>query len=194
MAKTKRIKDMDQGYNLADRATKNMTYMDLKRACVARGMPFDDVLNSSVMGLHSWFGNNFYRGQNLALLDEFDNYVDQQLTAAGYTDPNDPLKHPSLRLGFIGKKDENGNVVNKKKPRLKALDKPKKKKRERVEGTKVIAGTKKALTYKGAMKGIVLDKIIAKFKEKFGDDVNEKSIAIWYKRALNEIKNGSKGS
>lgn len=190
--KSKKIKPVD---TMAERAVQNMSYKDLKRAVIARGMPFDDVLNSSVLQLYSWFSDNFDRGQNLSLLNEFDVYVDEQISAIGrinsnksdYVDPNHPLKHASLKLGFIAKTDDAGNVLEKKKPRLKGLTKPKKKKKERVEGTKVLSGTKKGLTYALTLEGEKLEQIVEKVKEQF-PDANEKSVLIWHKRCLSENK------
>lgn len=198
MAKSKKRPVATVGESMADRATKNMTYKDLQRACIARGMPFEEVLNSSVLQLHSWFGQNFGNGQDLGLINLFDDYVDEQLTSIGrtnpnksdYVDPNHPLKHASLKLGFIAKRDEDGNVLEKKKPRLKGkgLDTPVKKKKERVEGTKVFSHTKKGLTYKGASKGIEFERVWKKVKKEY-PDANEKSVKIWYTRALKELKN-----
>lgn len=196
MAKSKKKKSVEShASNMAERALQYMNYKDLKRAVIARGMPFDEVINASVLQLHTWFSENFDRGQDLSLINEFDQYVDEQITAIGknnpskkdYIDPNHPLKHASLKLGFIAKMDEEGNVLEKKKPRLKGLNKPKKKKRERVEGTKVMGGTKKGITYQLTMKGMKYDQIVEKVKEAF-EDANPASIMIWHKRCLKEMK------
>lgn len=181
-------------WGLVNRLVRDMKLKDIQRACVARGMPFEEVVGSSVLGLHSWFANNYDRGQNLNLLNEYDIWMAEKLLQANpeYT-PDHPINHPSLRLGYMGHKDEDGEV-KKKKLRLKGLEKPKKKKKARVEGTKVIAGTKKGLTYQLTREGLDFDALLEKVEASF-DDVNEKSVLIWHKRCLKEIKDeAGKGS
>lgn len=171
----------------ADRAASGMNLKDLQRACIARGMGFEEVVNASVLDLHSWFNKNYSNGQNLILLNDFDNWKEIELKKVGYTKEDGGIFHPDLRLGFIGHKDDQGNTLTAKKPRLKGLKRKEKSKRERLEGTNVFSGTKKALTYQLASQGVsqkdTITQVIAQFH-----DAKDKSISIWYKRALNEAK------
>lgn len=176
-----------------EKALSNMKLMDLRRACVARGMDFASVVEASIPGLSSWFLQNYDRGQNLLLLNEFDDWREMELKSlkdkAG--EPKykngDAVFHSALRLGFIGSKDEDGNTTSKLKPRLKGLKKKKKETKERIEGTKVFKGTKKALTYELTFKGEPFNKIWELVSAQF-DEAQEKSVKIWYKRALKEKK------
>lgn len=185
LSKSKRIARAQQSVNwqLADRLTKNMRHIDLKRACIARGMPFEELGTHTVLSLHSWFAQNLDRGQNLQLLNEYDAWFKAEMIKRGYPD-DDPLFHHTLMLGYNpeAKEDE-----PKKKIRLKGLKKPEKLKAERIEGTKVIRGTKKAMTYELAKQGLSLDEVTEKVLEAF-EDAKESSISIWYRRALKEVK------
>lgn len=173
------------------RIFNHLNYRELQRACVARGMEFEKVVSGDVLRLHSWLYTHSDNSQDLTLLDVFDEWKVQQLKETGNYDPDSPIFHPDLRLGFIGKRDAQGNIESSKKPRLKGLEKKVKKKKERIEGSKVIKGTKKGMTYILTKEGLSLDKIKKKVLDKY-PDANEKSIAIWYKRALNESKETSK--
>lgn len=170
----------------AERELQHLKHRDLQRACVGRGMPFEDVVNSDIPSLQGWFCKHYDNSQNLMFLDEFDDWMVEQLKSRGY-DKGDPMLHSDLRLGFIGQAETDGEGNKVKKPRLKSLDKKEKPKRERVEGTKVLTGTKKAMTYQLAASGIKLAQVIIDVTEAF-PDAKEKSIAIWFKRAINGDK------
>lgn len=171
----------------SDRVLQDMKLVDLQKACIVRGMPFEDMVKSSVPQLHSWFDHNYQNSQDIKLLNEFDDWRELILKKK-FTGPEDQWAfHPNLRFGFIGKKDSDGNTTQTKKPRLKGVDKVEKPKRERVEGTKVFMGTKKALTYQLTQEGKPLDEIIEAVMEQF-PEAQEKSIKIWRNRALNEAK------
>ena len=186
-------------YRRAESELARMKHRDLQRAAVVRGMDFEEVVRSGVPELASWFCRNYDLPQFIDKINEFDDWRDEQLKGRGYEEGS-PFFHASLRLGFVATKDEEGNTTSVKKPRLKGVDKPKKEKKERVEGTKVFKGTKKAMTYEltkesyklskskdPKIKPLTKDEIIEKVKEAF-PDANEKSVGIWYKRALNECK------
>lgn len=180
MARKKKIAKTIDGY--ASRAASSMKFKELQRANVARGLEFEDAVNFDFHQHQSWFIKNEHLGQNLANLDDFDNWMTEQLVKAGYS-PNDPLNHPSLRLGYVPVEDENGETKKTKKIKGPGIRKEKKPKAERVEGTNLLAGTKKALTYELALKGDSLPTIIEQVKERF-PDANESSIRNWMKRAL----------
>jgi len=159
-----------------------LKYKDLKRECIIRGMEFDDVLSGDIIILTNWLMSNF-KVANLRyeLLDAFDDYqerlIRESMEAKGQ-DPEDVI-HPSLRLGYIAEKDEDGNVIKKK--RVRTIFKKKRKKRERTaEG--VFSGTKKALTFKLQKEGLEKAEVIKRVLKEF-PDASEKSIGIWFNKA-----------
>lgn len=158
----------------------NKTYKDLKREAVIRGMPFPDVVEAGIGGLIRYIDNS-PNPPDLSLIDKFDDWADNQLALCGY-EPNKSVRSPILRLGFIGEKDEEGNVVKVK--RIKGLKKPKKEPRKRDEHN-LISGTKKSLTFDLANKGFTLERVTRRVKKKF-PDASDKSINIWYRNALRE--------
>lgn len=154
--------------------TMDMNYKDLKRNCVVRGMPFEEVINGSFPRLQIWLHHNLGNEIVTDLLDQFDDHIEAELRARG----KDDLIHPQLRLGYIGERDEEGNTIKTK--RIKGI----KKKRVKREKTKdgIFKGTKKAYTYECQQKDYTLKKTIRKVKAKF-PDASEKSIKIWYKKS-----------
>jgi hypothetical protein len=177
----------------AERELQHLKHKDLQRACVGRGMDFQAVVNGSIPDLQGWFCKNYDNGQNLQLLDDFDLWKDGELMKRGHV-KGDPVFHPILRLGFVGKLDEEGNIVETKKPRLKSLDKKEKPKRERIEGTKIFSGTKKALTYeltaqkeKDKSDTYTIPEIVKLVTEQF-PEAKEKSIRIWIGRVRKKVK------
>lgn len=171
-------------WQMADRMTKNMKLIDLKRACIARGMPFEELGTHSVLSLHSWFAQHLDNSQDLNLLNEYDEWFKVIMVNERNYEPDDPIFHPSLMLGY---NPDSENDEPKKRIRLKGLKKPEKPKAERVPGTKVIKGTKKAMTYELAKQGLTLKEVIEKVEEAY-EDAKESSIAIWYRRAIKETK------
>lgn len=158
-----------------DKALSKMKYKDLKKECIMRGMPFDDVLQSDIHGLRTYFINKYYDARNKELVTEFDDYLETLIK-------DNTLIHPTLRLDYLGKE-------SKKKPKAKLQrkdtpDKPKVKKKSEKTELGVRAGTKKSLTFELANKGMDIDKIIKTVMAKF-PEANEKSIKIWAKKARN---------
>ena len=163
------------------------TYKDLKRQAITLGMPFPDVVSGGIWGLISYIkkSTNY---PDPSRIDEFDNWVDEHLDQLGLS-KTDPLRHPHLRLGYIGEKDEEGNVIKRK--RVPGIKKTKYKKprtpKERDENN-LVKGTKKSYTWELASKGIELKEAIGKVLEKF-PEANEKSIRLWYRTCLKKKKN-----
>lgn len=164
----------------------NKTYKDLKREAVIRGMPFPDVTGAGIPTLIH-FINNSENKPDISLIDKYDEWADAQLAQLGY-EKGKECRHPNLRLGFIGEKDENGSVVKQK--RIKGIPKPKKPKRERDENN-LYKGTKKSYTFELAKKGLTLERVIRRVLKKF-PDASEKSIKIWYRNAVPTEKVKSK--
>lgn len=166
-----------------DKELQTFRHRDLQRAVVVRGMTFEEVQKATHQDMQRYFCDNYYVEQNKALLDVYDDATHAYFIAQG-KDPKNPndafLFHPSLRLGFVGEKDEEGNIVKTK--RVKGMKKEKKPKRKKNESFNIFAGTAKELTYKCQNDGLTMDQTIKKVLEKFPDK-KEKSINIWYKRA-----------
>ena len=136
----------------ADKFINQLKYKDLKRECVIRGMEFDKIIAGDIIKLTNWLRNHFIDTQHHELLDIFDDYQDKLVRKSVEDKGQNPdvLLHPSLRLGYIAERDENGNVTKKK--RVRTLMKKKKKKRERTEDG-IFKGTKKAMTFELQQQG-----------------------------------------
>lgn len=159
-----------------DAVIKDLKLPDLQRQCVIRGMPFHDVVEATVLNLHSFLIQNWDNSVDRNKLIEFDVWMDQELTDIGRAD----LIHPMLNLGHTIKDD--GGIVKKKVKKIKS---EKKKKRERTEDG-IFKGTKKAYTFELAKKGHSKDEVIDMVLEKF-PEANEKSISIWYNKARKSV-------
>ena len=165
-----------------------MKHKDLVIACVSRGLEFEQVVKLDHNGLGSFFVKNFENTENPELLTQYDIWLDQQLEQRGYKQ-GDALMSPCLRLGYVGRgdlSDAPAKIIEPGNKEKKIPEGAKEKvKREIDETTGVVAGTKKNLTYTLAKQGIELSEVVTRVKEKF-PDAQEKSIKIWYKRALKE--------
>lgn len=179
MAKLKRMSKRQKALKDVLAVQGNMTYKQIKQQVVARGMPFEEVVTGDFPSLSSWLQRNQHKELNPELLDQFDDWVESKLK-----DQN--LIHPTLRLGFIGEKDEEGEVVKRK--RIKGIKKPKAKKKEKTEDG-IYKGTKKAYTFELAKEGKDKNEVIGLVKERF-PEAKDKSISIWFKKALREAKEG----
>lgn len=183
MARTKKTPKVDKNKTTGKAKIGNTpthdvrkTYKDLKREAVIRGMPFPDVVAADVHRLISYSAHTNER-PNIALIDQFDEWVEGQLELSGYGEGH-PLRSPLLRLGFIGEEKEDGTVKLRK---IKGIPKPKKVKRERDESG-LFKGTKKSYTYELASRGYTLERVQNRVLKKF-PDAKLKSIKIWYSSA-----------
>jgi len=160
-------------------AFQDMTYKDLKKMVVVRGLSFEEVVNGDFCRLQSWLHKNYDNKIDTSLLDEYDDWLDNNLRDLGKHE----LIHPSLRLGYIGEReDDEGNKVIKTK-KAKVETKPKEKKEKTAEG--IFSGTKKALTYSCQKEGKTIEKTIEIVMKQF-PDASDKSIKIWYKKCKRE--------
>lgn len=174
-----------------DRELKNMKYIDLKKAVIALGMPFEDVGNGSYPRLAEFFIKNFYEKRLLERLTQFDEWLDGKFKENGYPS-DDPMR--TFRLSTTLTDEEQEKLQDERNPKMKTkslkkafLKKDKKKKRERDDSTGIFKGTKKALTYELAQKGKTFQEIVPLVLEKF-PEAQEKSIKIWISRAMKEKK------
>jgi len=159
--------------NLGSDKGGNLTYKELKRECVARGMPFDDVIGGDFPNLSHWLLNNMLKPKDDQNIIDFDNYTDKILISRGKGD----LVHRSLRLSYLGPELDNEGEIIEKKPKV---IKEKKAPRERTE-TGLFKGTKKAYVQELQSKGKTIEQVIIKVTRKF-PDAKEKSIKIWFNK------------
>jgi hypothetical protein len=166
------------------RELSNMKHRDLQRACIVRGMPSQDMVESDHHKLVSWFIENYDNTQSEELLINHDGWVEEQLIARGYK-KGDVLLSPALRFSYVG------NIEEIEKPKIiKPHNEKEKPPNERKEKSTVDAstgirtGTKKALTYQLTISGLSIGEVIKGVKNKF-PEAEDKSIKIWFKRATN---------
>lgn len=201
------LREEEEKKSREDRAFRQLQHMkhrDLQKACILRGISGPELVSKSTPQLAGWFTDHLDDGQDILRLDEHDRWRDEELRKRGVLD-GDALMHPALKFGDAGKSTDWGPGVLKNSTQplrdVKAPkeEKPKKEKsapREKDESKGgIFKGTKKHYTYeltqKKAKKGKlsdealkwVIDEVIKVFPE-----ANDKSIKIWAKRALKEIK------
>ena len=164
-----------------DKWLGNMKLKDLKRECVVRGLEFQKVIELSIPELSSWLRANFDTPTDHSLLDKFDDWQEVEIIEAMREKGEEPgyFVHPSLRLGYVGEKDDEGIIIKRK--RVKTIIPRKKKKRERTEQG-IFTGTKKAYTFQLQSEGYDKKDVIQMVKDKFPEAV-DKSIGIWFNKA-----------
>ena len=165
------------------------TYRDLQRKAISLGMPFPDVPRSGVFDLIRYINRSDTPNPNPDLINEYDKWVLHQFDLSGIPQ-DDPLRNSRLRLGFIGDTDEEGNILKRK--RVPGIKKSKLKKpaRERDEFN-LLKGTKKSYTWELTKKGYDIDRIIRRVLKKF-PEANEKSIRLWSRACLREMRKNGK--
>lgn len=156
----------------------NMTYRDLKKEAIIRGMPFPDVTGAGIGDLISYIESSNNKPDR-HLVEAYDDWMDKQLEMVG------TKQSPSLRLSYIGE----GEDGKPKKKKIKEK-KPKKEKRERDENN-LYKGTKKSYTFELAKRGFSLERVARRVLKKF-PDASEKSIKIWYSAATRGTKKDKK--
>lgn len=176
-----RKRKFEKQMTTADKYIKGLKFKDLKRECVVRGMPFNDVISGGIPKLTGWLWKNFNENIQHQKLDEFDDWQEQQIKdlLESRGEINDSLFHPSLRLGYIAEKDEEGNTLKRK--RVKTIVGKKRNKRERTTNN-LFKGTKKAYTFELQQSGLSKEKVVELVKERFPEAI-EKSIHIWYNKS-----------
>jgi hypothetical protein len=163
-----------------------MKHKELVCACILRGMPFEKVLEVDHNGLGSFFIQNFDAPEDPNKLTEYDSWLDNILEQRGHK-VGDAIRSPLLKVGYVGKGDLSDaptkiiepGTEGKKLPEVKEV----KEKREKDETTGVVSGTKKNLTYTLAKEGVPIEEVVKRVIEQF-PEAKDKSIKIWYKRAL----------
>ena len=148
------------------------TYINLKRNCIARGMPFNEVINGDFPRLNGWLHKNVANKINIGLLEEYDDLVDSMLT-------DENLKHPTLRTSYTGERAEEQKL---KIPKVEVKEPvvPKEK-----DDNGIIKGTKKSYVISLVQRGYDIAKVIHKTQRRF-PDAKDKSIKIWARKALKD--------
>jgi hypothetical protein len=164
-----RTASITQIANLYSEKGSDLTYKDLKIECIIRGMNFNEVVKSDFFYLANWLSQNISRGKNQNLLDQFDDWVESQIR-------DKDLIHPSLRLGYI-QRDEDDLP----KPKKEKIVKEKKPPREK-DSRGLFKGTMKSYTYLLQEKGKTLEQVTLKVTRKF-PNAKPKSIKIWFNKA-----------
>lgn len=153
----------------------------LKRECIVRGIPFEEVCGS-IPQLQTWFLNNYDNPINKKRLEEYDQWATLLLKSRNC---DQSLLAPEFRLGaFILKNAEGGEYRSTgKKSRIPKV----RTKKPRTEDH-LMCGTKKAYTFELQKKGLTKAEVIKAVQEQF-PEAKEKSIGIWFNRAK-KLRNG----
>lgn len=167
-----RLPTLTQVANIYTEKGSDLNYQDLKRGCIVRGMPFEKVLSGDFFKLSNWLVDNFGKEVDESLLDEFDDWMDNALIKNGSVD----LVHPSLRLGYV-KRDEDDEPITKKPKVVKEKKAPREK-----DERGLFKGTMKSYTYLLQSRGKTLEQVTVKVMRKF-PQAKQKSIKIWYNKA-----------
>lgn len=191
--KKKRVQELDidsskSRNEIAWQYLCNMKHKDLQKACISRGMDFKEVIEKSHPQLVLWFYENFDRTQDINLLTEFDEWMDnqvQKLSPEGFS-----FRNPLLRFNYV---EPIINGISQASSIPKAIENaPEKTKKEKIPSvvkTKhpewdIMTGTKKFMVYELTItKKMELEEIIPLVRDKYSE-VEEKSIKIWFKRAI----------
>lgn len=166
-----------------EKAIQGLKYTDLKRQCLIRGMPFEEAVKGDFHSLSTFFRKNFDEVPNPELLNKYDEWFKKLMEEKYGADSKEVrvLTHPQSRMGFIAQKDEEGNVIKKKRVRG-ISSKKKRKKRKRNNKFGIFSGTKKELTYRCEAEGKSLAETTKEVLDTF-PEAKENSIKIWYRRA-----------
>jgi len=179
---------------------QNFTIKDLQRACIVRGMKFDEVTQADIWKLQSFYIRNAHVTTDNRLLDKYDEDFESEMALQGKGIDNPDyawMYHPDLRMGFYEGTDDTGKPTGERRPRMFKKPEEPKPKRERLKSLGgIFSGTKKAMTTELTISLIrkrreqgeeinqeaLIRRITKKVLEAF-PDANEKSIRIWYSKA-----------
>jgi len=170
---------------LADRFLGRLKIRDLKRQCIIRGMPFEEVSQGYVPQLQSFFMKNFHVEGKKSLLTEYDLWAETKfakLNVSLYGHPETPAE---LRMGTFNEVEGVTGEKEVKEKQIKGLVKEKKITEKNNFGVRV--GTAKAYVSHLVDKGKSLEVIKSRLEIRFPGK-SEKSIDIWYKKFI-KIKN-----
>lgn len=181
--KRKKLDDGTYAKSLAERiddSLRMMKHKDLVIACISRGLEPEKAVTYDHHDFANFFWHNFENAEDPKLLIIYDAFVETQLQQRGHK-KGEAIMSPSLRLSFT---PEMTDVKNLDKPVIKRPVLEDKPKREKDETHGILKGTKKSLTYDLTLSGKSLSDVVDAVMKAF-PDAQDKSIKIWYKRALN---------
>lgn len=182
MARKKKITNI-QAENLRRENSTRGTLKDLKRQAITLGMPFPEVAACQIWELCR-FIKYAENDPDPSLIDKYDEWLDHHFDELGIS-RTDPIRHPHLRLGYVGETDKEGNVTKRKK--VPGINKTKYKKPRERDEFNLVKGTKKSYTWELTKKGLNLERVIRRVQKKF-PDANEKSIRLWHRACLRDMK------
>ena len=161
-----------------------MTFKDVQRRAIILGMPVPEVVNSDYHALASFIMNTSNQ-PDMTLIDKYDDWMDEQLSAMGYG-PKHPMRNYQFRLGFIKEDPETGE---KKTARVKGLKKPRERKKREKDAAGIRSGTKKSLTYQLASDPSKdMNSIIIAVQDQF-PDAKDNTIKIWIRKCRKALQN-----
>ena len=167
---------------LADRFLSRLKIRDLKRQCIIRGMPFEEVSQGYVPQLQGFFMKNFHVEGKKSLLAEYDAWAElkfAKLNLSLYGHEETPAE---LRMGTFNEVDGETGEKKVKEKKIKGIVKEKKVAEKNNFGVRV--GTAKAYVSHLVEKGKSLDVIKARLEIRFPGK-SGKSVDIWYKKFIN---------
>lgn len=162
-------------YKVHKGGPSKMNYKDAKRRALALGMPFPEAVEADFNRLLSFIVNST-NTPDPSLIDKYDDWIDAQLDALGYTE-DDPMRSYQLRYGYIKEKSPNGV----KKKRIVGMPKVKHVREKDTNG--LWKGTKKSYTFELASRGYSLERVTKRVQKKFPEAL-DKSIKQWWRSAL----------
>jgi hypothetical protein len=159
----------------------HMRIKELKQACIVRKMPFEDVAECTMLDLQSFLLKRWDYPTDRTLLNDYDNWLEQELRELGCED----LIHPLLRIGYFGE-DQEGNEIRKTIKNI-AISNVKSKKE--IAQFKPKKGSKKSLVYEVLRKDpdTSTEELIEIVTGAY-PDVSIGSIKSWASRARKSIK------
>ena len=159
-------------YSTAEKILTNLTFKNLQREVIKRGMRFEEISKCDYNLLASWFINNYYNPIDDNLLKSYDIWLTEILNKRNV---HPSLVHPLLGYGYLEVKEDE----IKEESQVKTV-----KVKKTSQG--IIGGTKKAMTYELASNGVSKKETIEKVIEKY-PEASIKSIGIWYNKALKSL-------
>ena len=138
----KKRKNRNSGNPILD-WIETLKLKDLKRVALMKGLSFRLLGELSIFELQSWVYKHYNEPDNIAKLEEYDNWLEKTLTEEGYIEK--PI-HIDLKLAFYPEDDEGNSKKVRRDPNIFGVTK---------------SNTEKAYfkPRKGAMKSLVFDLI-----------------------------------
>lgn len=167
MAKKKKDNYLDPREKLLN----TLKLKDLKRAAIVRGMPFREVIGSSVPELQSWVFRNYSNKISPNALDEFDKWYEADLFDQ---DIITGALHVDLKFGYYTYDDDGNRRAKKRNYAIVGFNKTD----EEKAAFKPKKGSKKELAFSLFGQGLSTIEVIEAVVDAY-PDVSEGSIKVW---------------